>query len=117
MQNAVVKYSIIFLLLLLYLNRGVFVVPYEVENHSNKEINSVVEWVLQLVTEESNDIDEDGDLQTDCSFTPVFIHEFPPQFTQLNLFPKEVKKTVFPYKDNFFLNDFYSQIEKPPETI
>jgi len=115
MQNTVVKYSVIFLFLLVYINRGVFIVPYEAENNSNKEINSVVEWIQQLVTGESNDIDEDGDNQTDWNFTYTFICDFPQQLALINLFSKEIKKNKFPDSENFLSNDFCSQIEQPPE--
>jgi len=101
--------------MLIYINRGIFLVPYETENHGNKETNSVIEWVLQLVTGENNDFDEDGNAQTDCSFTQTFLHEFPHQLAQLNPFSKEIKKNRFPNKESFLLKDFYFQIDKPPE--
>ena len=42
MRNAVVKYSIIAFLLLAYINRDLFVVPFEVGNYTNKETNSII---------------------------------------------------------------------------
>jgi hypothetical protein len=115
MQNAFVKYSVFFLLLLVYLNRGLFVTPYELEYQGGGELNSVIEWLQQLVTCESNDIDEDGDVQTDYSFISIFIPDLPQQLTQLNLFSKETQKNRFSYNENFILNDFRFQIEQPPE--
>jgi len=114
MQNTVVKYSIIFLLLLTYINRGLFVFAYEIENQGRGEINSVVEWIQQLVTGKSNDLDEDGDAQTDWNFAQISLYDFPLQLTKLNLFSKEIKKIGLPYKEKFLLNDFYSQIDHPP---
>ena len=117
MQKTVAKYSIIFLLLLVYINRGVFVTPFELKNQSGGEINSVIEWIQQLATGEGNDIDEDGDIQTDCSFTPSFLHDFPQQLTQINLLSKEIKKNRFPDKENFLLKDFFDEIDYPPEMV
>ena len=119
MQKTVVKYSIIFFLLLVYINRGFFIVPYEAENQSNKEVNSVIEWITQLVTGESNDIDEDGDLQSDCNSVKIVSANFYQEFSQyldlLNLYPKNIEKNTFPYKENFYLKDFYTQIDHPPQ--
>jgi len=115
MYNTAVKYAIIFFFLLAYINRGIFITPYEMENQGGREINSVIEWIQQLATGESNDVDEDGDLQTDCNSTYNFVHDFQQQLTLINLFSKEIKKNRFPDKENFFLNDFRSQLDKPPE--
>jgi len=115
MRNKVVKYLILFFYLLVYINRGIFVTPFETENQGNKETNSVVEWFLQLATGESNNIDEDGDLATDYSFTHISVHDFPQQLTHVNLFSKEIKKVRFPNKENFLSNDFCFQLDQPPE--
>jgi hypothetical protein len=102
-------------MLLVYINRGVFITPYEAENQGNEEINSVIEWVKELVTGESNDIDEDGDDHTDCSFTQMFLYDFPQQLPQVNLFSEEIKKNRFPNQENILLQDFCFQIDQPPE--
>ena len=112
MHKKVVKYSIIFFVLMIYINRCFFIAPYEIKNQGNKETNSVVEWVLQLVTGENNDFDEDGDVQTNYNFTQIFLHEFT---LQLNNFSKEIEKNRFPSKESFLFKDFYFQIDKPPE--
>jgi hypothetical protein len=116
-QNTVVKYSIIILLLLVYINRGLFVFSDELKNQGGGETNSVIEWLQQLATGESNDIDEDGNLQSDYSFTLTFVHDLPQQLTQVNLFSKEILKNRFPHKENFLLNDFRSQLEQPSEVV
>jgi len=115
MQNTAVKYSIIFIFLLVYINRGIFVAPYETKNQGEGEINSVIEWIQQLATGKSNDIDEDGDSQTDWNFTQISLYDFPQHIIQSNLFSKEIKKNGFPHTENFHSNDYYSQIEQPPE--
>ncbi|MCL2042048.1 MAG: hypothetical protein FWG84_08450 [Bacteroidales bacterium] len=115
MQKTVVKYSIIFFLLLVYLNRGVFIVPYEAKNQNNKEINSVIELITQLVTGEDNGIDEDGDGQTDCNFTQLILYDFSLQSVHMALFSKDIKNIGFPYKEKFLLNGFCSRIDHPPE--
>ena len=115
MQKTVVKYSIIFLLLTVYINRGLFVTPFEIEFQGSNEINSIIELVWELVTGESNGIDEDGDEQTDCNFTQVFIIDFPLQPVQRNIFSNVIKKIGFPDKESFFLNDFCRRIDHPPQ--
>ena len=117
MQKKFVKYSLISLLLLIYINRGLFVSPHEIENHGVAETNSIIEWVLQLVTGESNDIDEDGDMQSSCNFTLIYLQDFPPHSIQVNLFPKDIKKNKFFNKENFIQKDFYDQIDRPPEMV
>lgn len=121
MQNNFVKYSVTFFFLLVYINRGIFIVPYEAENHGCEEINTVIEWINQLITGESNDIDEDGDGQTDCNFVKIVQHDFSQQMTNCfelaNLYYKNLEKIAFPSKDNFSLNDFYSKIDHPPQVI
>ena len=121
MQNAVVKYLMIMFLLLGYINRGFFVVSYEAENHGGKEINTVIEWITQLITGESNDIDEDGDGQTDCNSVKVVQHDFSQQmakyFELANLYCKNSEKIAFPCKEDSFLDDFYSKIDHPPQVI
>jgi len=119
MQKIVVKYSIIFLLLTVYFNRGLFITPYEIENHGNKEINSIIEWVIELVTGEGNDIDEDGDLQSDCNSVKIvnfnFYQEFAQYFDLLNLYLISIEKHTFPNKENFYLKNFCTQIDHPPQ--
>ena len=115
MQNTIVKYVVIIVFLLVYINRGVYITPVELKNQGGGETNSLIEWIQQLVTGESNDIDEDGDMQTDWNATHIFICDFPPQLTQIHLFSKEIKKKLFPYTKNFLSNEFCSQLEQPPE--
>ena len=121
MQKPTVKYLITFLLLLIYINRGVFIIPHEIENQDNKEINSIIEWVAQLITGEDNGIDEDGDLQSDCNTVKIFgynyYQEFAQYFDALSLYSKSLEKMAFPNKEDFYLNDFCSQIDHPPQMI
>jgi len=121
MQKTVVKYSIILFLLITYINRGIFITPYEIENHGNKELNSVIEWITQLVTGESNDIDEDGDLQSDCNSVNIVSFEYYKEIAQyldlLGLYSKDLGKILFPDKDKLLLTDFYTQIDHPPQKI
>jgi len=120
MQKTVVKYAIILFLLITYINRGVFITPYEIENHGNKEINSIIEWVQELITGQSNDIDEDGDLQSDCISVNAVNFNYYQEITQyldlLSLYSKDLEKIPFSNEEKFFLNDFYTQIDHPPES-
>ena len=115
MQKTVVKYSIIFLLLTVFINRGLFVTPSEAENQGDRELNSVIEWVLQLITGESNDIDEDGDIQTDCSISHTFLYDFPQQLVLINIIAKDIKTIRFPHKDIIPYKIYHCQIDHPPE--
>jgi hypothetical protein len=121
MQNTVVRFSIIFLFLLVYLNRGLFITPYEIENNGKEEINSVVEWVIQLITGESNDIDEDGDLQSDSFLVSIdnfdFFQELVQYFDSLSLHSKKLGKIVFQNKENILQKGVYTLIDHPPEVV
>jgi hypothetical protein len=119
MQKHIVKYSITLILLAVYLNRGFFISPYEIENQGDKEINSLIEWVMQFITDENNNIDEDGDLQSDCNSVKVVYNlvyqEFAQNFDLLNLYSKCIEKMLFPTTENFYLKDFCTQIDHPPQ--
>jgi len=122
MQKAVVKYSMVILLLLVYINRGLFVsAAYEIDNQNGKEVNSLVELVLQLITGEDNGIDEDGDEHSCCHFVktvqPDFSQQISKHFELANLFSKDMGKFVFPRKETFLLNGFYARIDQPPEVV
>jgi len=121
MQKTIVRYSITFFFLLVYLNRGIFIAPNEIENNGNEELNSVIEWITQIVTGESNDIDEDGDMQSDCNsvntITYVFYQEFSNNLDLLNSYSTNLEKISFPNEENIPQKDFYTQIDHPPETV
>ena len=122
MQKAIVKNIAIVLLMLIYINRGLFIsADYEVESQDGSEVNSVIEWVLQLVTGEDNGIDEDGDSHSNCNFVKIVQHDFTQQisrnFELMNLFAKNIEKFVFSKKEDFLFNDFCTQIDKPPQMV
>ena len=121
MHKNAAKYSMMVLWLLIYFNRYLFIAPYEYESHNNKEINSVIEWVIQTVIGEGNDIDEDGDLQTDCNSVKEVGNNFYQEFSQnldlLCLYSKNMEKTAFSNSENIPLNNFYTQIDHPPQVI
>ena len=121
MQKTVVKYSITFLFLLVYINRGIFITPYEIENQNGKEVNSLIELVLQLITGKDNGIDEDGDCHSSCDFVKIVQHDFLQQisknFELTNLYLKNIEKFGFSRKENFSPRDFYTQIDHPPQKI
>ena len=91
------------------------------ENRGDKEINSLIEYAMQVVNGESNDIDEDGDGQTDCNSVKIVQQDFSQQtskyFELANLYYKNLEKFAFPNKEDFPLNDFYSKIDHPPEEL
>jgi len=115
MQKTFVKHSTLFLLLLIYINRGLFIAPNEAKNQNFVEINTFIEWAVQLVSGECNDIDEDGDMQSDCNFVTVFQHDFPQQLTLINLYSESSEKIPFLNTENILQKIFYPQIDHPPE--
>ena len=120
MQNVVIKHLITVILLLVYINRGFFIYSAtEIEN-KNGEINSVLEFFVEFVTGESNNVDEDGDMQTDCNSVNIVQHDFSQQLLKIetaNLFSKNIKKSEFPNKENLPANNYYRQIDQPPELV
>jgi hypothetical protein len=121
MPKTVVKYLMIAFLLMVYTNRGLFIsAALEIDNQKKGEINSVIEWVIQLITGKENDIDEDSDSQSNCSFMKIVQHDFSQQIAQnfelTNLFSKNIDKFIL-YKENIPLKIFYTQIDQPPEMI
>jgi len=94
MQKTVVRHFLAIFLLLLYINRGFFISSADEINNSNGEINSVVEFLVECITGECNDIDEDGDSQTDCNSAKTVHLDFSQQLAQrmelMNLFSKNI---------------------------
>jgi len=119
MQKPAVRHFMTFFLLLLYINRGFFISSADEMNNTNGEINSVAEYLVELITGECNDIDEDGDSQTDCSCVNILQHDFSQHLAQsmelMNLFSKNLKKSGFSTQENPPINEYYCQIEQPPE--
>jgi hypothetical protein len=102
----------------MYINRGFFISSaYEI-NSKEGEINCVVEYIVELITGESNDIDEDGDSQTDCNGSGIVHFDFQ-QLAQnielANLFSKNISKSGFSNDENLYGSNYYRQIDQPPE--
>ena len=121
MRKTAVKHATIFFLLLIYINRGIFITPYEAKNHGNKELNSIIEWVTELITGESNDIDEDGDSHSDCNSVKTISCNFYQEFAQyldlLGSYSKKIGRIVFPNQENLLQTGFYTQIDHPPQKV
>jgi len=119
MKNPVVRNFVTIVLLLLYINRGFFITGTNETKNPDGEINSVLEYLVELVTGESNNIDEDGDSQTDCNSSKIVHHDFSQQLAQsidlLNFFSERVNKYVIPNKENIPPLNFFDKIDKPPE--
>ena len=117
-KKILIRYILIFFLLLMYINRGFFISDAVEINNPDGEVNSVAEWILQLITGESNDIDEDGDSQTGCYFVKILQPDFSQQLSKsinlANLFYKEIK-IGFPESEILPNIDYYCKIEQPPE--
>jgi hypothetical protein len=119
MQKPVVRQLLTILLVLIYINRGFFIFGADEMKSPDGEINCVAELLVELITGESNDIDEDGDMQTDCNSTEITHYDFSQQLAQnlelTSLFSKNIKKTGFSNNENFPKNNFNNQIDHPPE--
>ena len=119
MQKPVVRNFLTIFLLLMYINRGFFISSADEMNNQNGEINSVAEFLVELITGEANDIDEDGDSQTDCNSVKTVHHDFSQQLAQsidlMNLFSKYIKKSGFSSDENLPVKEYYCRIEQPPE--
>ena len=119
MQNATVKHFLTIILLLVFINRGFFVSSADEMKSNDKEINSVVEWVMEMVTGESNNFDEDGDSQNDHNYVQIVQHDFTQHFTQIlelaNQFSINKNNFAIPNKENLPPINFFDKIDKPPE--
>jgi len=120
MKNNIIRNLSILFLLLMYINRGFFISSATEMENANGEINSVVEFLVELATGESNAIDEDGDSQTDCNSVKI-VHDFSQQLTQsidlLNSFSEKNVKFIIPNKENIPSLNFFDKIDKPPEVM
>jgi hypothetical protein len=107
------------LLLLIYINRGFFISSAIEMESPDGEINSVAELLAELITGESNGIDEDGDMQTECNFVQIIQHDFSQQLTQslelVNLSSEKILKFNIPNKEEIPPINFFNKIDKPPE--
>jgi hypothetical protein len=119
MRKPIVKHLLTIFILLVYINRGFFLSSaIEMENPDG-ETNSVLELVVELVIGESNDIDEDGDMQTDCNVVQIMQLDFSQHLTQslelMNLSTGKISKFAIPHKENLPPIDYYNRIDQPPE--
>ncbi|MDR0206457.1 MAG: hypothetical protein LBI45_04275 [Bacteroidales bacterium] len=119
MKNPAVRNLASIILLLLYINRGFFITGTNETKNPDGEINSVLEYIVELITGESNDIDEDGDSQTDCNSVKIVHHELSQQLAKsidlLNFSLEKNIKYVIPDKENIPSLSFFDKIDKPPE--
>jgi len=115
---------LVFLLMLSYVNRGLFVDMSEgysvCLNHisqTKNEINSVLEFIFEL-TGNANDIDEDGDSPESYSFsnfTQPFVCQDFTWVLEQNIFAKDIKSRFYIVSDVIFSLSVYGQIDHPPE--
>jgi hypothetical protein len=112
------KYVISVSLLVIYLNRGFFVTPYET-NTNPYEINSLAEFVIEMITGQSNGIDEDGDSLEVYNFAVIVQPYIAQQLSQSlelwNKFPVKIEKRFFPTNETMPQLLVYGQIDHPPQ--
>ena len=118
MRSNCFKYCIMFLLLIVYINRGFFVAMPEIEMSSSNsaEINSLLEVILNLAGGE-NDIDEDGDLPENYgaakTVQPLIDQDAADACTACHFVP--VRKILFLIDEVLASLDTYGTIDHPPE--
>ena len=121
MQNRAIKHFLTIILLLVYINRGFFVSSVNEIESNDSEVNSVVEWLVEWVTGENNNFDEDGDSQSDHNYVQIAKHDFTQQFAQnielANLFSISKNNFRIPNKENLPPINFFDKIDKPPEMV
>jgi hypothetical protein len=120
MKKPIIRQSLTVLLMLIYINRGFFISSAIEMESQNGEINTVAELLTELITGESNDIDEDGDMQTDCHGSGIVHYDFQQlaQHIELaSLFSKNIQTSGFSNEENLPTNNFFNRIDQPPEFI
>ncbi|MDR0872779.1 MAG: hypothetical protein LBN27_04845 [Prevotellaceae bacterium] len=118
MLKSVTKYVSIAFLLMIYINRGLFVAPAEMSNNPH-EINSIAEFLTEIITGQSNNIDEDGDSQETCNMAKIITQIFSPQVSQVSdivdLSAKITEDFTFPAKENIPPKPLLGTLEQPPQ--
>ena len=120
MQKKVVKYFLIVFLSIIYINRGLFVSPsLEMYCQGRGEINSVFELLLQLSAGICNDIDEDGEMQSDFNSVNINPIDFSQPVSQHQeqdyLFSNLLCKFALPADETIPFNHFSNPIDPPPK--
>ena len=121
MKKVVVKYLMVFLLLTIYINRGVFVAMpgIELSNSSGNEINSLLEVIINW-TGSHNDVDEDGDYPENYNASQTAQPLIAQNLMYINYLTHPyttAKKILFPVVETMILSDYYGTIDKPPEQL
>jgi hypothetical protein len=114
------KYLLIALMLLSYLNRGLFVAAPEAEPvgiPGKGEINSMVEFLQKIITGYENDIDEDGDCPESYNFTTsqILIDQSLIAALALKQPPLSICKNLFPLSETILPSPIYGVVDHPPE--
>ncbi|MDR1757998.1 MAG: hypothetical protein LBR51_03425 [Bacteroidales bacterium] len=118
MFKPAIKYIAIFFLLVIYINRGLFVVPVEIENNGKQEVNTLLEWALEILTGTSNYIDEDGDSQANYNFAKNIQPVISEQIAQTLDFLKtsqRIIKIFTPTNETIPHLPVLGQIDHPPQ--
>jgi len=105
---------------MIFINRGLLVTPSEL-NTGPHEINSLTELIVELITGQSNGIDEDGDSQETHDTARTVQPDITNQFSQLlelwNKFPLKTERLFFPINETIPHQPVYGQIDHPPEML
>ena len=122
MKNSWTKYLILISLLVIYINRGLFVASSSYQEnsygpHDNHEVNSILEWIINL-TGNYNSIDEDGNSPENYNaaktITPFVCHTFV-QILEYHNQQAETEKILFPFDERIPAIENYARIEHPPQ--
>jgi hypothetical protein len=118
MIKRVVKYTVIGFLLMIYINRALFVTPEEMSTNPH-EVNSLAELFAEFITGESNNTDEDGDSQETCNSAKIIQPYVAQQFAQSlelwNKFSVKIETIFFPTNEVVPQPPVLGQIDHPPQ--
>ena len=117
MRSNLFKYLITCFLLVMYINRGLFVAAPGVElSGSHSEINSLLEVIISWAGGH-NDIDEDGDCPETYNAAQIIQPFFDPNSMNVsNLSPKITsRKKFYHYNEAIPPLDHLGVIDQPPE--
>jgi hypothetical protein len=108
------------ILLMIFINRSLFVTPVEVPNSSGIEINSVLEVIIHWAEGGYNDVDEDGDCPGNYDVAPTF--QPLPNQNQINtnflMYPSAANQYLFCLINEAMISSgYYGTIDQPPEMV
>lgn len=116
MRSKLFKYGMMFILLIAYINRGLFVAMPGVETSLSSDVNSLLEMIINW-TGLHNDIDEDGDSPENYGTAKTVQPLIDPNvmYACLTCPYATVPKIFYLFDEVMLPLDAYGTIDHPPE--